>query len=163
MKLISRKKKPTPVQKALGFVKLGVRGLVLVRVARNAFKTYKFARRLPLILGGGAVVALVLKKLRGGGDAQPAAQTWQPTPATTTPAASPPAAPAPSTPAAAAPTATSNGAPNPVETAATGSPEPTNVPEPPPTVAAEDGPELSPEGGDIAPELADSEKPSSPS
>lgn len=77
MKLIRRKKQPTPLERALGFVKLGVRGLVVVRVARNALKTYRFARRLPLLLGGGAVAALVLRKVRGGGSAQP--ETFQAT------------------------------------------------------------------------------------
>jgi hypothetical protein len=67
MKLIRRKKQPTPLQQALGYAKLGVRGLVVVRVARNAFKTYKFAQKLPFILGGAAIAAFIAKKARSGG------------------------------------------------------------------------------------------------
>lgn len=164
MKLISRKKDPTLHERALGYVKLAVRALALVRVARTTHKGYKVARRLPLLLVGGGLIAFVLKKVRGGGGPEAPAQTWQPTPATTTPSTSPPAAPGTS---AAAPSAGTdgapNGTPNPVETAATGTPEPSDAPEPPPTVAGDDGPELAPKGGDIAPDLEASEKPSSPS
>lgn len=107
MKLIRRKRKPTPAQKALDIARTGVRGLVAVRLARSAFKTYRFARRLPLLIGLGAVGAVIARKLRGGGDAQ--TETWSPatpgTPATT-------GAPSP------APELT----PNPAETAGTGTP-----------------------------------------
>src|SRR4051794_32694341 len=135
MKLIRRKKDPTPVQEALRFVKLSVRALVAARMARNSLKHYRRVRRLPLLLGGAAILALVAKLLKGrGGSERPAPQPGTP------PASSPPPAPAPAASSPAPPAAApSNGAPNPVETAGTGTPEPTDAPEPPPTAAA-DGP-----------------------
>ncbi len=184
MKLIRRKKKPTPAQQALEYVKLGVRGLVAVRVARNAFKTYKFARKLPLIAAGLAIAALVARKARSGGGGDATEAQWTP-PSTAQEPSSPSV---PSTPAASTtPTSGStNGATTPppaVETAATGSSPADVEPEAPTapaaevaieeapaetaastdtttsgTEAAEDGPGLKPEGGDVAPELGSDEK-----
>jgi cytoskeletal protein RodZ len=173
MKLIRRKKEATPFEKGLAYVKLGVRGLVALRVTRNAFKGYRHARRLPFILGIG-FVAFLVKKLVGRKDTSEA--QWTPPSTAQTPAS-------PSTPPPAAAGA-SNGATKPatpaVETAATGS-SPADVdPEPPTAPATEvsaadaevvetgaststgttdaDGPELKPEGGDVAPELDTDEK-----
>ena len=133
MKLIRRKPQPTPAQQALGIVSKVVRGLAAVRVARSAYGTYKFARRLPLLLGGLGVVAggvLLARKLKGGGDG-PQVETWSP------PSSSAPA-PAPSTDAHDA-SVVPELEPNPAETAATGSPEPELIdedPGTPPTVSA---------------------------
>ena len=184
MKLIRRKKEPTPVEQALAYVKLAVRGLAAVRIARASFKTYKFARKLPFILGGAAIAALVLKKKRGGGGDTSEAQ-WTP----------PSTAQTPSSPSTPTPVATSNGSPSAsstppkadpatpppaVETAATGSSPADIEPEAPTAPAVEvdtaeaevletgastdtgttdaGGPELKPEGGDLAPELGPDEK-----
>jgi hypothetical protein len=117
MTLIRRRQSKHPVQKALDLVRLAVRGIVAVRVARNAHKTYKFARRLPLLLGGAAIAVLVARKLRGGKDSEPV--TYEsPPPAAPRPASAPAAqAPAPASEPAAAPTPTpesaGDGAPSP--------------------------------------------------
>lgn len=83
MKLIRRRRSPAPPEKAFNVVKLALRGLAVQRIARNAFKAYKLVRRLPVIIGGAAVAAFALKKLRGSGDGGP--ETWT----------APPTAPAP--------------------------------------------------------------------
>jgi hypothetical protein len=154
MKLIRRKRKPTPAQKALDILRTVFRGLAAVRVARTAFKTYKIARHLPqlglLVAIGGAVFAVVRRlKQRGAG---PETETWSPSAATPSPAAGTPS------PASAA----SNGAPvsapvaaadpdpspepelhaNPAETAATGTPpvELAEAGEPPHVEPADDLP-----------------------
>jgi hypothetical protein len=161
MKLIRRKPKPTPAEQALGVVSKVVRGLAAVRVARSAYGTYKFARRLPLVLGGLGVVAgavLLSRKLRGGGDA-PQTETWSPASAPApAPAARRPRRPRPPAP---RPPVDGDHAgqrrartrradtpdtavvpelePNPAETAGTGSPEPELIedePATPPTVSA---------------------------
>jgi hypothetical protein len=72
MKLIRRKRKPTPTQQGLDILKNVVRGLAAVRVARSAFKTYKFARHLPqiaiaLAVGGAVFAATRRLKQRGAG------------------------------------------------------------------------------------------------
>lgn len=73
MKLIPRRKKsPTPFERATGFVKLGVKGLVVQRAARRAVRTYKFVRRAVPIAALAAVGAAIAKKVRGGGDTSPA-------------------------------------------------------------------------------------------
>jgi hypothetical protein len=142
MKLIRRKPKPTPAQQALGVVSKVVRGLAAVRVARSAYGTYRFARRLPLVLGGLGVVAggVVLARKLKGGSGEPQTETWAPPAAATTSAA-----PVPSAPAAEPPTDSHDASvvpelePNPAETAGTGSPEPELVeedPATPPTVSA---------------------------
>ena len=67
MKLLRRKREPTPVQRVLDILRAAVRGLVAVRVARSAFKTYKFARRLPLLIAlgaAGAGIAALVKASR---------------------------------------------------------------------------------------------------
>ena len=67
MKLIPRRKKsPTPFERATGFVKLGVKGLVVQRAARRAMKTYKFMRRAIPLAALAAIGAAVAKKVRGG-------------------------------------------------------------------------------------------------
>ena len=88
---IPRRKKANPVAKGLGFVKLGLRGLIAARVARRGIKTYKFTKRaVPLAIL--AVVGVVAaKKLRGGGGGDTGAPSAYPpsTPsATGTPAGS---------------------------------------------------------------------------
>ncbi|HEX8204733.1 MAG TPA: hypothetical protein VF587_01615 [Solirubrobacteraceae bacterium] len=66
MKLIrSRKKSPTTFERVTGFVKLGVKGLVVQRVARRGLKTYKFFRRAVPLAGLAAIGAVVAKKVRG--------------------------------------------------------------------------------------------------
>jgi hypothetical protein len=164
MKLIRRKRKPTPTQQGLDILKKVVRGLAAVRVARTAFKTYKFARHLPqiafaLVLGGAVFAAARRLKQRGAG---PETETWSPS---TSPAPSPP--PASSAPVASAAT-NGGGAPiaadagaagdaagadqdtspepelhaNPAETAATGTPpvELAEAGEPPHVEPADDLP-----------------------
>jgi hypothetical protein len=71
MKLIRRSKSQPPAQKALGIARLALRGLVAQRVARKAFKGYKLARKLPLVIAGGAVAAFAAKKARGRGGQGP--------------------------------------------------------------------------------------------
>lgn len=67
MKLIPRRKKsPTPFERATGFVKLGVKGLVVQRAARRMFKTYKFTRRVVPLAALAVIGAVVAKKVRGG-------------------------------------------------------------------------------------------------
>jgi hypothetical protein len=69
MKLIPRRKKnqPTTFERVTGFVKLGVKGLAVQRLARKAFRRYKFTKRAVPLAGLAAIGAVVLKKLRGGG------------------------------------------------------------------------------------------------
>ena len=67
MKLIPRRKKsPTPLERATGFVKLGVKGLVVQRAARRIFKIYKFFRRAIPLAALAAIGAAIAKKVRGG-------------------------------------------------------------------------------------------------
>jgi hypothetical protein len=163
MKLIRRKRKPTPTQQGLDIIKKVVRGLAAVRVARTAFKTYKLARHLPQIaiaLAVGGVVFAATRKLRQR-DAGPETETWSPS---TSPApSSPPASSAPAASAATngggTPVAAAAGAtgaadadaepspepelnPNPAETAATGTPpvELAEAGEPPHVEPADDLP-----------------------
>ena len=69
MKLIRRKKKSqTPFERATGFVKLGVKGLVVQRAARRVLKIYKFARRAIPLAALAAIGAAIAKKVRGGGE-----------------------------------------------------------------------------------------------
>ena len=70
MKLIPRRKKsPTPFERATGFVKLGVKGLVVQRAARRVLKIYKFTRRAIPLAALAAIGAAIAKKLRGGDNA----------------------------------------------------------------------------------------------
>jgi hypothetical protein len=126
MKLIRRRRSPTPADRAFKITKLAVRGLVAQRVARTTVKTAKWVRRLPVIAGAAGIGYLALKKLRGSGDGG-SPETW------TAPPAAPPSAP-PTTP-----------PPNPVETAGTGTPAPETGPE------AGGGPDV-PSEGDGAPD-----------
>jgi hypothetical protein len=72
MKLIPRRKKSkAPVQKVLDVVRLAVRGLVAVRIARSAAKGYKVARKLPLIGVVLGIIALVVKRARDSGTGEP--------------------------------------------------------------------------------------------
>jgi len=132
MKLIRRKRKPTPAQKALDILRTVLRGLAAVRVARSAYGTYKFARRLPLLLAlavAAAGAAVAARKLRGGGDG-PEVETWSPPPASTAAtnggSATTPPAPSAAATAPAAPEPDRSPEPelhaNPAETAATGTP-----------------------------------------
>jgi hypothetical protein len=67
MKLIRRRKKQqaTPFERATGYVKLGVKGLAAQRLARKAFRRYKFTRRVAPLAGLAALGAIIAKKLRG--------------------------------------------------------------------------------------------------
>ena len=114
MKLISRSKPPHPVAKGYSILKLALRGLVIQRMARNGFRAYKLARRLPLIIGGAAIAVFALKKLRGGGDGGP--ETW------TAPPAAPTPAPIQTSGGGSAPSTPTSSEESPVETAATGTP-----------------------------------------
>jgi hypothetical protein len=83
MKLIRRRKKsPTPFERATGFVKLGVKGLVVQRAARRAVRTYKFAKRAVPIAALAAVGAAIAKKVRGGGETS-SGTSYTPPPAST--------------------------------------------------------------------------------
>jgi hypothetical protein len=73
MSLIRRSKTPTPAERALGIARLGLKALVAQRVARKAHKGYKIGRKLPLILGAGAVAFVVAKKAKGSSSPAPAA------------------------------------------------------------------------------------------
>jgi hypothetical protein len=78
MKLIpGRKSSPTTFERVTGFVKLGVKGLVVQRAARRLLKTYKFLRRAVPLAGLAAIVAIVAKKLRGG-DSAPSTPSYSP-------------------------------------------------------------------------------------
>jgi hypothetical protein len=70
MKLILRRKKQqaTPFERATGFVKLGVKGLAVQRVARKALRRYKFTKRAVPLAGLAALGAVIAKKLGGGKD-----------------------------------------------------------------------------------------------
>jgi hypothetical protein len=93
MKLIRRTRKPSPAEQVLGYARLGLRGLVAQRVARRAYRNYKFARRLPVLIGVAALAAFVAKKLKGGEEAAtPATPAESPPPQ---PQAAPAEAPAP--------------------------------------------------------------------
>lgn len=165
MKLIRRKRKPTPTQKALDVVGKVVRGLAAVRVLRSLYGTYRFARKVPLVLGGlgvAAIGALVARKVLGSDDG-PETETWSPqassAPAGATapaPASPPPAAPAPVSPPpvapapepAAEPQPAPELTPNPAETAGTGSPPVAgDTPEPPSVPTTDDAAEDAPPAG----------------
>ena len=138
MKLLRRKSEPTTAEKVLAIFGKVVKALAAVRAARTAYGTYKFARRLPLLVGGAAVVGGIVfaaRKLRGGGDSGQV-ETWSP-PA---PASSPsPSSSSSSTPAGTGPGPGPELTPNPAETAGTGSPSPDLEPATPPSVSAEGG------------------------
>lgn len=119
MKLIRRRQSPNPAQKTFNVVRLALRGLVVQRIARNAFRLYKFGRRLPLMVGGAVVGAFALKKLRGSGDGG-GPETWTAPPAT--PAPEPIQTSAPSAPSSSADSSAPDEPSSPVETAATGTP-----------------------------------------
>jgi hypothetical protein len=94
MNLIRQRRSKPPAHKGLDLVRLAIKGLVAQRVARRAHKTYKFTKRLPYIVGLGAVagvVAVALKKLSGHKAEVPAAPAAAPAP-------SPAPAPASATP-----------------------------------------------------------------
>ena len=119
MKLIRRRKSKHPVQKALDVVRLAVRGIIAVRVARNAHKTYKFARRLPLLLVGAGIAVLVVRKLRGGGDSEPVSYESPPS-AAPRPTPTPTPTPTP------APESAGDGAPSPAALSENGGKMPTS-------------------------------------
>ena len=100
MKLIPRRKKqPTTLEKSLAIFSKVFQALAAVRMARGALRGYRFARRLPLLLGGAAAAAFAARKLRGsdsgaGSPAPAPAPAAKSTPTSDVPA--PP--PAPSSP-----------------------------------------------------------------
>ena len=117
MSLIGRKKDKKRHDDGLRAFALLLRALVAQRVARKAYKGYRWTRRLPYLLGGAAIVAFVARKTQqktgGASDAgyapsAPAPSTTVPvsTPSTPTPTGAPTAV----TP---APTAAADGAPEP--------------------------------------------------
>ena len=121
MTLIGRRKKKNVPEQVLGYVKLGLKGLVAQRIARNAYKGYKWTRRLPFLLAGGAIVAFVARKaMQKKSDASDAGITPSAEhPSTTATAATSPPATTPTTPTPTgsptavtpAPTAAADGAP----------------------------------------------------
>ena len=83
MKLIPRRKKqPTTLEKSLAIFSKVFQALAAVRLARGALKGYRFAKRIPLLLGGAAVAAFAAKKLREGSGTPdaPAPSSSMPTP-----------------------------------------------------------------------------------
>ena len=92
MSLIRRKPEKKPHDHGLKAVGLVVRALVAQRLARKAYKGYKWTRRLPFIVGGTAIVAFLLGRLqkrRSGGDDTSATTTSHPS-TTTSSTTSPP-------------------------------------------------------------------------
>ena len=106
MKLIRRKQSKPPARKALDILALVARALMAQRVARKVVKHgargYRWTRRLPYLLGGAAIVA-VIAKLRGrsSGGAQVDQPYQPPAPVSSSTAAAPAPAPTPASPAAA--------------------------------------------------------------
>jgi hypothetical protein len=105
MKLIRKDKPKPPAHRAVDVVRLAVRGLVAQRVARKAFRGYKWARRIPYLLGAAALAGALAKLLgrrRGGATAQepyqPPAPVSSSATSTATSAAAPPAPEAPEAP-----------------------------------------------------------------
>lgn len=67
MKLTSRRKKdPTTLEKGLAIFSKVFQALAAVRIARGALRGYRFAKRLPLLIGGAVAAVFAAKKLRGG-------------------------------------------------------------------------------------------------
>ena len=94
MKLIPRRKKdPTTLEKALAIFSKVFQALAAVRMARGALRGYRFAKRLPLLLGGAVAALFAAKKLRGGSGPDGAVA---PAPSASSAVPTPP--PAPSTP-----------------------------------------------------------------
>jgi len=120
MSLIRRKPEKKPHDHGLRAVALLARALVAQRVARKAYKGYKWTRRLPFIVGGAGIVAVAAffarkaqQKSGGSSDAgstpAPASTTTSPgAPASTPSTPTPTGAPTAVTP---APTAEADGAP----------------------------------------------------
>lgn len=101
MKLIPRRKKdPTTLEKALAIFSKVFQALAAVRMARGALKGYRFAKRLPLLVGGAVAALFAAKKLRGGSDPDGPAAPGPAAPAQSASAGSavPTPPPAPSTP-----------------------------------------------------------------
>jgi hypothetical protein len=122
MKLIAprKQKKTKPHDYGLQSVALLVRALIAQRVARKAYKGYKWTRRLPFIAAGAAgaaVIAFVVRKvMQKSGGAPDAGATPSATPASTTVPVSTPSTPTPTgapTAVTPAPTAAADGAPEP--------------------------------------------------
>jgi hypothetical protein len=91
MKLIPRRKQePTTLEKALSIISKVIQALAAVRVARGAWRGYLWARRLPLLLAGTAIIAFVARRIRGRSGSTPAA----PPPAPSSSVPTPPPAPA---------------------------------------------------------------------
>jgi len=119
MSLIRRKPEKKPHDHGLRAVALLARGLMAQRVARKAYTGYKWTRRIPFLLGGAAIAAVVAGLLKRKSDAGGTTPST-PAPSTTSTAASSPSAPTPSTPTPTgsptavtpAPTAAEDGAPS---------------------------------------------------
>jgi hypothetical protein len=63
MRLIRRRRKPNTAQKALGYVRTSAKLLVAQRVARRAFKGFKFSRRVAPLAALAGIGLLAKKKL----------------------------------------------------------------------------------------------------
>lgn len=88
MKLIPRRKKdPTTLEKSLTIVSKVFQALAAVRMARGALKGYRFAKRLPLLVGGAVAAVFAAKKLRGGSEPSTSSSMPTPPPAPSTPGA----------------------------------------------------------------------------
>ena len=88
MKLIPRRKKdPTTLEKSLAIVSKVFQALAAVRMARGALKGYRFAKRLPLLVGGAVAAVFAAKKLRGGSEPSTSSSMPAPPPAPSTPGA----------------------------------------------------------------------------
>ena len=127
MKLIGRRKKKSPFEQGFAVLRLALNGLAAQRVARSAYKGYKWTRRLPLLLAGAAIVAFIVRKATQSSGEPPEDAGY-------TPPAPPPSAPIPSTP-------TPTGSPSAV------SPAPTAAADAP---TDDGGPETATEGGGAA-------------
>ena len=102
-------------EQVLGYALLGVRALMAQRVARKAYRGYKWMRRLPFLVAGAAILAFVARKAQQKRAASSDADDMPPTAASTSSApASTPSTPTPTgspTAVTPAPTATEDGAP----------------------------------------------------
>ena len=86
MKLPGRRRSPHPAERAHKILSMVLRGLIAQRVARRTFRhgrrTYKLARRLPLLIGGGVIAFLLARKLRGSDAQSTPSETWTAPPVT---------------------------------------------------------------------------------
>ena len=125
MSLIRKKQDKKPHEHGLRAFALLLRALVAQRVARKAYRGYRWTRRLPFIAAGAAVIAFVVRKTQqktgGASDAGAPTPSSTSTSTSSTPSASSAPASTPSTPTPTgsptavtpAPTATADGAAEP--------------------------------------------------